>query len=241
VESGERTAPERQTMVITGSSRGIGRALADHYLRRDFFVYGCSRRLCPISHPRYRHFELDAADEPAVLEAFARIREERGALDVLLNNAGVGGMNHLLLTPMSSVEGIMRTNFAATVLFSREAAKLMKGRERGRIVNFSSVAVPLRLAGEAVYAASKAAVETLTEILARELSEFRITVNAVGPTPVETDLIRGVGEERIRRLLRRQAISRLGEVSDIVNVVDFFIRPESDFVTGQILYLGGVR
>jgi 3-oxoacyl-[acyl-carrier protein] reductase len=96
------------------------------------------------------------------------------------------------------------------------------------------------LEGEAIYAASKAAVESLTRIMARELAELRITVNAVGPTPVQTDLVKGVPAEKMDALIARQAIPRYGKVEDVINAVDFFLRPSSDFITGQVLYLGGV-
>ena len=107
-------------------------------------------------------------------------------------------------------------------------------------MNFATVATPLKLPGEAAYASSKAAIVNLTQILAIELADFNITVNAVGPTPVKTDLIRSVPRQKMDDLLQRQAIRRFGEFNDISNVIDFFIRPESDFVTGQVLYLGGV-
>jgi 3-oxoacyl-[acyl-carrier protein] reductase len=116
----------------------------------------------------------------------------------------------------------------------------MHKSKSGRIVNFTSVAVPLDLEGESVYAASKSAVVTFTRILARELAPANITVNAVGPTPVMTDLIRSVPKDKLDRLLKRQAIHRYGAFKDISNVIDFFIRPESDFVTGQVIYLGGI-
>jgi 3-oxoacyl-[acyl-carrier protein] reductase len=168
------------------------------------------------------------------------IRKDCGRLDALVNNAGIASMNHALLTPMSTVEKIMRTNLLGTYLMSREAAKLMRKGGGGRIVNFSTVAVPLALAGEAAYAASKAAVVTLTAILAKEFAPLGITVNAVGPTPIDTDLIRAVPAEKIAALIDSQAVKRLGEPRDVANVIDFFLRPQSDLVTGQTLYLGGV-
>jgi 3-oxoacyl-[acyl-carrier protein] reductase len=149
-------------------------------------------------------------------------------------------MNHVLVTPLRTVEKIMNTNVLGSFLFCREAAKLMCARKCGRIVNFATVATPLKLEGEAIYAASKAAVVSLTQILARELAPYNITVNAIGPTPIETDLIRSVSKEKIAALLQRQAVQRLGEFRDVTNVIDFFIRPESDFITGQTVFLGGV-
>jgi 3-oxoacyl-[acyl-carrier protein] reductase len=127
-----------------------------------------------------------------------------------------------------------------TFLFCREAAKLMMRNQSGRIVNFVTAARPLNLEGESVYAASKAAVESLTRTLARELAHFKITVNAVGPTLLKTDLIRSVPQEKLDAIISRQAIRRYGEFRDISNVVDFFISPESDFITGQTIFLGGV-
>jgi 3-oxoacyl-[acyl-carrier protein] reductase len=111
----------------------------------------------------------------------------------------------------------------------------------GRIVNFSTVATPLRLEGESLYAASKAAVESLTQVLARELGQSGVTANAIGPTPVPTDLIKNVPEAKMKALLARQAIQRFGTLADVVNVLDFFLSEHSAFVTGQVIYLGGVN
>jgi len=214
--------------------------LVDYYINKGYMIFGCSRDPADYSYERYEHFCLDVSDEQKVKEMLSEISKSHKHLDVLINNAGIASMNHILLTPASTVHKIMDTNVVGTFLFCREAAKLMLKNRCGRIINFATVATPLKLEGEAIYAASKAAVVSLTQILSRELSQFGITVNAVGPTPVKTDLIRSVPREKIDDLLEMQAINRFGELRDISNVIDFFIKPESDFVTGQVLYLGGV-
>ncbi len=231
---------DRRVMAITGTRKGIGRYLAEHYLENGWCVAGCSRGASDLRHERYMHHELDVADERSVVSMMRSVGKTFGKLDVLLNNAGIASMNHALLTPVSTVERIFQTNVFGTFLFCREAGKLMGRNKYGRIVNFATVATPLKLEGEAVYAASKAAVVSLTEVLARELADLGVTVNAVGPTPVPTDLVGSVPEEKMTALIGRQAVRRYGEMDDVLNVVDFFIRPQSDFVTGQTLYLGGV-
>jgi len=225
---------------VTGTRTGLGRFIAEHYLAQGHFVVGCSRGDSDLRSDRYRHFAADVADERAVQPIFSYLRREHGGVDNLINNAGIASMNLAMLTPLSTLDAIFSTNVKGTFLFCREAARLMQARTSGRIVNLTSVAAPLMLEGEAVYAASKAAVLSLTQVLARELAPFGITVNSVGPTPVQTDLIRGVPRDTIDALVARQAIRRLGEPEDVVNVIDFFLRPESSFVTAQNIYLGGV-
>jgi 3-oxoacyl-[acyl-carrier protein] reductase len=227
-------------MLITGTRKGIGLALARHYLERGFRVVGCSRQAASLQADHYEHHCVDVCDEAAVRKLLTGVKARLGGLWALINNAGVAAMNHALLTPLSTVKHVLETNVTGTFLLCREAAKLLRHTPQARVVNVSSVAVPLRLEGEAIYAASKAAVEMLTRVLARELAPLGITCNAVGPTPIETDLIRGVPREKIERLLATQAIPRFGQPRDVANVIDFFLRPESEFVTGQVVYLGGV-
>ena len=227
-------------IVITGTRKGIGRSLAEYYLAQGWDVIGCSRGAASIEHAQYRHYAVDVSDESAVIAMARDVRRQVGGVDALLNNAGIASMNHCLLTPGATVDRILQTNVVGTFLFCREFAKLMRKSEQPRIVNFTTVAHPLNLEGEAIYAASKAAVESLTRIMSRELAELRITVNAVGPTPVLTDLIKGVSSEKMDALIARQAIPRYGKAEDVINAVDFFLRAESDFITGQVLYLGGV-
>ena len=231
---------EGSVTLITGTRKGIGKFLAEYYVRCGHHVLGCSRGKIDWTLEGYQHYCADVADEQAVKRLFADIRKTFGRLDHLINNAGIASMNHALLTPLSTVHHILNTNVVGTFLFCREAAKLMQTHGYGRIVNVTTVAIPLKLAGEAIYVASKAAVLSLTEVLARELAPFGITVNAVGPVPIETDLIRSIPKEKIEQLLSRQAIPRFGTFEDVANVVDFYLKKESGFITGQNLFLGGV-
>jgi len=227
-------------MVITGTRKGIGKELAEYYLRKGNVVAGCSRSSTSINQPNYTHYQLDIADEKLAVKMIRDVYKRHRKIDVLLNNAGIASMNHLILTPIETAHRVFDTNFFGSFIFLREITKIMIKRKHGRIVNFSTVAVPLKLEGEAIYAASKSAVETLTKIAAKELGKFSITINAVGPTPVQTDLIKSVPKEKINNLLNRQAICRFGKFSDIINVVDFFIDDKSNFITGQTIFLGGV-
>lgn len=229
-----------KNILITGTSGGIGKALAKHYLAMGNKVIGCSRKKSSLSELNYTHRLLDISNEKDVIKFFSFIRKEYSQLDVLINNAGIASMNHSLLTPIKTVEKILKTNIMGTFLFSREAAKIMKKNQTGRIINFSSIATPLKLEGESVYASSKAAINSLTETLSKEFAPFGITVNCIGPTPIKTNLIKSIPKVKIDDLIKRQAIKRFGEFSDISNVTDFFIRPESEFITGQVIYLGGV-
>jgi 3-oxoacyl-[acyl-carrier protein] reductase len=232
---------EKRVGLITGVSQGLGKFLAKYYCDQGHTVFGCSRSKPEWEHENLVHLSGDVTKEADVKSMALKIREQSGHLDFLINNAGIAAMNHTILTPYATAQNVMNTNFLGTFLVSREGARLLqKSKIGGRIVNFSTIAVPLNLDGEAVYAASKAAVETLTKVMAKELANMEITVNAVAPTPVKTNLIRNVPEDKIKELLNKQAIKRMGEPEDVANVIDFFLDSKSNFITGQIVYLGGV-
>lgn len=231
---------DREVVVITGTRKGIGRFLAEHFVRKGALVEGCSREAPDWTLDNYTHHLADVTSEQAVKEMFSSINRRHGRLDIIINNAGISSMNHVLLTPYETARKILDTNFHGTFLVCREGAKLMQARRYGRIVNIGTVAVPMRLAGEALYASSKSAVLTFTQVLAYELAEFGITCNVVAPTPIETDLIRGVPADKINQLVKSLAIKRLGRFEDVANVIDFFVKPESQYVTGQVIYLGGM-
>lgn len=230
----------KRVALVTGTRKGLGRSIAEHLLTRGWLVAGCSRRDTDLRDPDYRHFVLDVSDEDAVVRMVRQIKRELGPVHALVNNAGTAAMNHLLLTPAATCRSVFETNLTGSFICLRECAKQMSRQQTGRIINLSSIACPLDLEGEAIYASSKAAVESLTRTAARELGPHGITVNAIGPTPIDTDLIRSVPCETIDALVRRQPIQRLGTVEDVINCVDFFLRDESAFISGQVLYLGGI-
>jgi 3-oxoacyl-[acyl-carrier protein] reductase len=227
-------------VLITGTSRGIGEALAEHHLAAGDCVVGCGRSKSALTHERYLHFQIDVTDAAAVQAMFRDLKKRTKTLDVLINNAGVASMNAVALTPVDTARRVMETNFIAAFSFTREAVRMMRGSAAARIVNLSTVAVPLRLEGEAVYAASKSALETFTRVAARELAPFGITCNAVGPCPIKTKLTAGVPDDKIQRIIDQQAVRRWAVPADVVNVIEFFLRPESSMITGQVVYLGGV-
>ena len=227
-------------MLITGTRKGIGRHLAETYARRGFLVEGCSRGEAAFEAANYTHALVDVADEKQVKSWISGIARRHGRIDVVLNNAAVASMNHVLLTPAASANRMLQVNVTGTMLVCRDAAKVMMRRRHGRIVNFTTIVAPIALAGEAIYAASKSAVVTFTRILAFELGQWGITCNSFGATPIMTDMIKGVPKDKIDAVVNGLAIKRLGTIEDCVNVCDFYVSPASDNITGQVIYLGGI-
>jgi len=230
----------RRNVLITGTTRGLGKAMAEYFLSLGDTVIGCARTEQTITHPQYQHHILDLSSSEAIADFFFAVRKYCKHLDILINNAGIAKMNAFALTPIESVQKIFSVNVNGTFLFCQKATGLLKKAKHPRIINMTSVAVPLRLEGEAVYAASKSAVETLTRIIAKELGSFNITCNAIGPSPIATDLIKGVGADKIASLIQQQAIKKMATVDDVIHLVDFLSQPASGMITGQIIYLGGI-
>jgi len=229
----------QKVILVTGSSKGIGKSIAEYYLTSsDNLVIGCSRSKSTINNKNYIHYEIDLSKSESTIDLMMKIKKDVNQLNILINNVGVASMNHLLLTTPEKIDQIIDVNLKSVINLTREASKLIKKEKNGRIINMTTVASPLNLEGESVYVSSKAAIEAFTRIIAKELSAFGITVNAVGPGPVKTDLIKNIPAHKIDKILSRLSSKEYTSIDDILNILDFFIRKESQLVNGQIIYLG---
>jgi 3-oxoacyl-[acyl-carrier protein] reductase len=231
----------QKSILITGARKGIGKYLVEYYSDKGFNVFGCSREPINYSLPNYSHYICDITEEKQVKEMLRDIKKNNGHIDILINNAGV----NLTLQPtmLVSYQNALKTveiNLLGTFLMCREVARLMMKNSFGRIINFSSMAVKHEVEGEAIYTASKAAIISFTRVLAKEVYPLGITCNVVSPSAIDTDLMNGIKEDALNNVLLRNAVKSKGKMEDVSNTVDWLIKPESDAITGQVVYLGGV-
>ena len=226
-------------VAITGTSRGIGRHLAEHFLSRGDIVAGCSRGEVVQNHPNYRHTVLDISDEGGVYNWAKSIRGEFSRIDVMICNAALAPANLLMLsTSGNTLNELMAVNVAGSFYACRDAAKVMLLQRSGRIITVSSMAVGLHEEGTGAYSASKAAVVEMTKILAKEVSQFGITCNVIAPSMIQTEATDALGEKVRERAISKLAIKREVTPEEICNVVDFLVAPESRCITGQVIYMG---
>jgi 3-oxoacyl-[acyl-carrier protein] reductase len=230
-----------KTVLITGSTRGVGDILTRHFLGEGATVIGVARGESACSHERYRHCRADIADAMEVQRLFASLRGDVKAIDIVVNNAAVLTSQYAMIMPAGAAQAMVNVNLLAPFLVSREAAKLMRRSKSGRIVNISSMAVSLEPEGDSVYAACKAGLTTLTNILAKEFAGFGVTCNTLGITAIETDMLRQLPRDKIDAVIASLPLPRYATANDILNVVDFFASDRSDYVTAQTIYLGGVH
>ncbi len=229
--------------VITGSSRGLGKHLAEHFLKRGFQVIGCSRGLKTINHDNYQHDSIDVGNESDVRTWVFNIKKKFGRVDILICNAGLVRSTLLLsMTPLSEAENIIRTNYIGVFNVLREISKLMALSGSGRIITISSTMTLLHEEGTSVYSATKAAVTETTKVLAKELAPCGITCNVISPAMMWTQSSMALAENSDwkKRMLMKQVFPRLIEAEEVCHVADFFASPKSGSITGQVVHVGMV-
>jgi 3-oxoacyl-[acyl-carrier protein] reductase len=233
--------------LVTGASRGIGMAIAERLARDGFkLIINYSENAAPADAlvrkleggGRAIAVKADISDPSAVRQMFDAAVAAFGGIDVLVNNAGIMALAPIAETDDASFDRHIAVNLKGTFNTLREAAKRL--RDGGRIVNFSSSVVGRLIPTYGVYIATKAAVEGLTSVLAKELRGRNITVNAVAPGPTATDLfLKGKPQEVVDSLAKMAPLERLGQPSDIADVVSFLAGPDAAWVNGQVLRVNG--
>lgn len=232
---------QAKIILITGTSKGIGKYMAEYYCNRGFSVIGCSRSVCDISHENYTHFSADITNEAEVLSLFKQVKQRFSKIDILINNAAVNpAILSAALLPVAVIESAFRTNVFAPMMLCREAVKLMARHKFGRIINFGSMATRHEVPGESVYTSTKAALIAYSRVLSKEVAKSNITVNVVAPSAIRTELSAKINQEALQEVLSRNAINTYGDFADVTNIVDLLITDESKSITGQVIYLGGV-
>lgn len=234
--------------LITGASRGIGAVIAQQLAKEGFAVVinyanSASEATALVAELREAGHkaiavQANVANANDVARLFDETEQQLGKVDVLVNNAGVLKVLPLAQYSDEDFEQTFNINTRGTFNTLREAATRLNSG--GRIVNFSSSTVGMNLPGYAVYIASKAAVESLTHVFAKELRGRQITVNAVAPGPVATELfMQGKTEEQIEAFSKMPPLERLGQPQDIANIVSFLVSPAATWVNGQVLRANG--
>lgn len=237
-----------RTALVTGASRGIGAAIAQRLARDGHAVIVNYSGNAAAAEQVVRSIEAaggkalaaqaDVADAAAVARMFDSAEAAFGGIDVLVNNAGILKLGAIGASDDALFDSQIAVNLKGTFNTLREASRRM--RDGGRIVNFSTSVVGTKMENYGVYAATKAAVETLTAIQSKELRGRNITVNAVAPGPTATDLfLDGKSDELVQRLARMNPLERLGTPEDIAAVVAFLVGPDGGWINGQVLRANG--
>lgn len=238
-----------QVALVTGASRGIGRAIAVALAQAGALVvvnYRSNRAAAEstveqivANGGRAELSQFDVAVESAVDEAIKKIVDDAGKIDILVNNAGVSSDSLLIRAKSADFDQLIATNLRGTVLCTKAVCRAMIRQRYGRVVNLSSVVGQMGNAGQAAYAATKAGILGFTKSMARELAMRGITVNAVAPGFVETEMTAKLSAQLQEEYLKSIPVGRFGSCEEVARLVVFLTAPEAGYITGQVVGING--
>jgi acetoacetyl-CoA reductase len=230
--------------VVTGGTRGIGRAVCEA-LREDGFTVVASyagneeKARAFTEETGIPAYKFDVGDHEATLAACAKITEEVGPIDVVVNNAGITRDGTLLKMSYEEWDDVMRTNLGGCFNMAKATFAGMKDRKWGRIINIGSINGQAGQYGQVNYAAAKSGIHGFTKALAQEGARYGITVNAIAPGYIDTDMVAAVPENVLEKIVAKIPIGRLGRASEIARGVAFLASEEGAFVTGSTMSING--
>jgi len=225
-----------KTVLITGTSKGVGNELAQHFTDNGADVVGFCRN---IQDNDFSQIQTDLTDAISIESSFHALKTLCGKIDILVNNSAVLTSQYALKMSGDDALKMVLTNLWGAFMVTKDAVKMMN--EGGRVINISSMAVALEPMGDSMYAACKAGLNKMSNIMAKEFAFMGITVNTLAISAIDTDMSRQLNKEKLDKVVAGLPIPRYATMDDITNVIDFFCSPKSSYITAQTIYLGGVH
>jgi len=229
-----------KVVCITGSSRGVGKKLVEYFINEGAVVVGISRTNDNTNLKNYHTIQGDISNAEDMKNAFLEIKNNFGTLDFLINNAGISHSSQAFFLSINQASDMINVNFLGAFIVSKEASKLMMKKKFGRIINIGSICSTVEPIGASIYSATKAALHSLSNSLAKEFASFNITSNTIALSPYPTDMLNTISQKDVEWYLNEQKIKRLATIDDITNVVEFLCSEKSSFITAQFIQLGGI-
>jgi 3-oxoacyl-[acyl-carrier protein] reductase len=230
------------SVLVTGASRGIGLAIAQRLAAAGYEVIALARTqgealsaVMDAAGGKIRFVAFDLSQIDAIPEMVRELKADAGPLYGLVNNAGIGADGLLANTHNSQIEAVIRLNVTAPIVLTKYVVRGMMTGDGGRIVNMSSIIGSTGYSGLSVYGATKASMIGFTKSLAREVGRLGVTVNAIAPGFIDTELTAGLGDEGREQVMRRSALRRLAEVGDVAAMVEFLMGDGGKNITGAVM------